>query len=125
MKVHLFAVGQEIQYVCYGSDPTYADVGRPQFLVISAKVTFVKGRAFKVEGDESQHDAAHFEARTVLKGELTEEIIRGMAAEYARKYEFQSQASIWRPGAVSQASLDKMAAVAQQYRIGQYDIIAK
>lgn len=105
--LHQFAADQKVVYVCYGDDPSYADVARPVFRVFKATVesSSKSGKSFKFVG-ERRNEVRHFDYRTALCDDNArlDAIIKHMADLQRIRY------------------AQRAAAVADQYAAGDYDI---
>lgn len=122
-----FTPGQRVWYVCIGDDPTYAQVQRPQFLVVEDTIKSVarSGKTFKLQGSRGLCEVSHFASRTFVQGDANgvQACVKIMAGREAAKHLHQSDPGVWIAGQRSPAALEKSAAVAEQLEAGDYDIV--
>jgi hypothetical protein len=123
---HKFVSGQTLKVVCYDASPTYLDVERPTFVVLTGTVNKVEGITFNFLGG-LRSVIEHFDTRVVLadspdeKAQI-EQIAELMALEEAERLEAQSDPSLWQKGYMTEQKSALYKKTAAQYRAKDYTI---
>jgi len=116
--------GQKIVCVCYGSDPTYADVSRPTFDLWTGVVTAVSGECFKTGYTRGWQVKEHCHDRLFLAQDEAgiTACIKRLASNSAIALWHQSRTEVWRIPP-EPATLELYAKTASQYETGDYDMV--